>query len=100
MYTALGQEAVSAALRDLYTQSLFIVYLDEETIYQAFLSNAPPGSEEAFKTAYRRYHGGPIVDAVLADAPDLPPLVALYNATKGEDWSNNGNWLSNAPLGA
>ena len=98
-YAALGQEAVSAALRDLYTQSLFFVYLDEETIYYAFLSNTPPGSEEAFKTAYRRYHGGPIVDAILADAPDLPPLVALYNATNGEDWVNNGNWVSNAPLG-
>ena len=99
-YAALGQEAVSAALRDLYIQSLFFVYLDEETIYQAFLSNVPAGSEEAFKTAYRRYHGGPIVDAVLADAPDLPPLVALYNATNGEDWVDNGNWVSNSPLGA
>ena len=100
MHAALGQEAVSAALRDLYTQSLFFVYLDEETIYQAFLSNTPPGSEEAFKTAYRLYHGGPIVDAILADAPDLPSLVALYNATNGDDWVNNGNWVSNAPLGA
>ena len=99
MHAALGQEAVSAALRDLYTQSLFFVYLDEETIYQAFLSNTPPGSEEAFKTAYRLYHGGPIVDAILADAPDLPSLVALYNATNGDDWVNNGNWVSNAPLG-
>ena len=99
MYAALGQEAVSAALRDLYTQSLFSVYLDEETIYQAFLSNTPPGSEEAFKIAYRLYHGGPIVDAILADAPDLPSLVALYNATNGDDWVNNGNWVSNAPLG-
>ena len=99
MHAALGQEAVSAALRDLYTQSLFFVYLDEDTIYHAFLSNTPPGSEEAFKTAYRLYHGGPIVDADLADAPDLPSLVALYNATNGDDWVNNGNWVSDAPLG-
>ena len=99
MYAALGPEAVSAALSDLYTQSLFFEYLNEDIIYQAFLSSVPPGKEEAFKTAYRRYHGGPIVDAVLADAPDLPPLVALYNATNGADWVNTENWMSNSPLG-
>ena len=99
LYATLGEEAVSAALRDLYTQSLFSVYLNEEIIYTAFLSNAPLGSEEAFKTAYRRYHGGSVVDAVSADAPDLHSLTALYQATLGEDWTNNGNWVSDVPLG-
>ena len=100
LYAALGGEAVSAALRDLYTQSQFFVYLNEAIIYTAFFSNTPPGSEEAFKTIYRQYHGGPIVDAVLADAPDLPALTALYDATLGEGWVNNGNWVGDAPLGS
>ena len=30
---------------------------------------------------------------------DREALVALYNATNGENWRNNGNWLSDAPLG-
>ena len=32
-------------------------------------------------------------------ASDRAALVALYNATDGPNWSNNTNWLSNAPLG-
>ena len=30
---------------------------------------------------------------------DRAALAALYNATEGADWRNNGNWLSNAPMG-
>ena len=30
---------------------------------------------------------------------DREALVALYNATDGENWSNSTNWLSDAPLG-
>ena len=30
---------------------------------------------------------------------DREALVALYNATDGENWSNSDNWLSDAPLG-
>ncbi len=30
---------------------------------------------------------------------DRAALVALYNATGGANWGNNGNWLSNAPMG-
>ena len=32
-------------------------------------------------------------------ASDRAALVALYNATDGANWGNNGNWLSNAPMG-
>ena len=32
-------------------------------------------------------------------ASDRAALVALYNATGGRNWRNNGNWLSNAPMG-
>ena len=38
-----------------------------------------------------------------ADAPTQAAyraaLVALYNATDGLNWENNGNWLSDAPIG-
>ncbi len=30
---------------------------------------------------------------------DRAVLIALYNATNGPDWTNNANWLSDAPLG-
>ena len=100
MYGALGEEAVSAALRELYTLSRIFERMNHDLIYYAFLSNAPPEKEEAFKAAYRRYHCGPAVDQAPADSPDRPPLVALYNATNGENWINTRNWLSDAPLGA
>ena len=32
-------------------------------------------------------------------ATDRAALVALYNATYGDNWTTNTNWLSNAPLG-
>ena len=30
---------------------------------------------------------------------DREALVALYNATDGPNWENNGKWLSDAPIG-
>ena len=29
---------------------------------------------------------------------DREALIALYNATDGENWKDNDNWLSDAPL--
>ena len=33
------------------------------------------------------------------DSPDGAALAALYNATGGDSWQDNDNWLSDAPLG-
>ena len=33
------------------------------------------------------------------DNPDRAVLVALYEATNGDNWTNNTNWLSDRPLG-
>ena len=33
-----------------------------------------------------------------AQEEDRAALVALYNATGGENWTNNTNWLSSAPI--
>ena len=100
MYAALGPDAVSAALRELYLQTVISHRLSHDSIYHAFQSNVPVVKEESFRTAWLRYHGSPVIDRVHADSPDLPALVALYNATDGEHWVNNRNWLSDAPLGA
>ena len=35
-----------------------------------------------------------------SDPDDKAVLVKLYNATNGDDWANNDNWLSDEPLGA
>ena len=40
----------------------------------------------------------PTLDLVAIEA-DRQALVALYNATDGPNWTNNENWLSDAPLG-
>ncbi len=100
MDAALGREAVSAALRELYAQALMLERLNHDSIYHAFQSNVPLGKEESFRTAWLRYHGSPVIDRPHADHPDRPALVALYNATDGQNWINNRNWLSDAPLGA
>ena len=41
---------------------------------------------------------GPVVPAH-AESPDKPALVSLYMAADGEHWLNNGNWLSEVPVG-
>ena len=42
---------------------------------------------------------GPAVEARAQDlASDRQALIALYNATDGENWANNENWLSDEPL--
>ena len=100
VYQSLGQYAVSAALRELYERSQFFEILTEDTIYHAFLSSAPDGKEEAFNAVYRRYHAGSASNSLPGGSLDRSSLVALYHATGGEQWRENRNWTSAAPLGA
>ena len=37
--------------------------------------------------------------AQVTQSPDRAALTALYNATDGENWRNNTNWMSDKPLG-
>lgn len=99
MHEEVGPETVAAAIRELYDQALLLEATDAEAIYYAFLSNVSEGKEGAFQAAYSRYHGGPTPDPP-SRSPEFPSLVALYNATSGEHWAHNRNWLSEAPLGA
>ena len=39
------------------------------------------------------------VRTIVKHATDRDALVALYNATDGDNWYDNTNWLSDAPLG-
>ena len=38
------------------------------------------------------------IDLPFCNNPDRDVLVAIYNATDGDNWANNTNWLTDAPL--
>ena len=101
MYTILGEEGVSAALRDLHSHVIDTRSSPhEDLIYQTFAKYTPSGKNEEFQAAYRRYHGGPII-ALAPPAEDRrTALAALYHATQGSSWAISDNWLSDMPLGA
>ena len=58
MYEILGEEAMSAAMRELY-----LLHIERDSpvaegeIYRVFLAHTPPGKEADFREAYRRLHG-------------------------------------------
>ena len=60
-YNALGRDAVSSALKELYllTRSEHRPVTEEE-IYRAFLSSTPPEKVADFNELYRKIHGGEI----------------------------------------
>ena len=41
---------------------------------------------------------GLLTDRIALEMSDRAALVALYNATNGDDWRNSANWLSDLPL--
>ena len=107
VYRALGHEVVSSALRELYETSLTPMRRsaaeEEDEIYQAFLTTTPSSQRGEFRFWYHCLHGRPIPGYTPAPKPSPSPeirdaLVALYNATNGPGWTNNENWLSEAPL--
>ena len=59
LFNLLGEEATSAALRELYLMS---GEQGEEDFYRVFLKHTPPGLEDEFRDLYRRLHGGPAAD--------------------------------------
>ena len=57
----LGEDRLSAVLRELYYLSLdrgTLLPGSEEEIFDIFLINTPVGQEEEFRSLYRRLHGG------------------------------------------
>ena len=59
VFDTIGEDAMSAAVRDLYLQSLDSGQPPtEEEIYRVFLEHAPADKKEAFRDVYQRLHGG------------------------------------------
>ena len=58
VFSLIGQQAMSAALRDLYVSDRDErLPTTEEAIYNAFLTNTPADKQAAFSDLYRRLHG-------------------------------------------
>ena len=64
LYAAIGEEAMRAALKELYLSSLDGIPTEEE-IYDSFSRHAPAGSSEAFDAVYSLLHG-------FTDFKDIP----------------------------
>ena len=63
LFELLGEEAMSAALRELYLLSeMERRDQSEEDFYRIFLKHTPLGLEDEFRDLYRRLHGGPYAD--------------------------------------
>ncbi len=63
LFELLGEDAMSAALRELYLQpELEGRDLTEEDFYRAFLKHTPPELGDEFRDLYKRLHGGPYAD--------------------------------------
>ena len=59
VYDAIGEDTMSAAVRELYLQSLDSGQpAEKEDIFRAFLKHAPSDKKDAFLDVYRRLHGG------------------------------------------
>ena len=59
VYETLGEEATSAALREIFLLAQSEGRrVNEEEVYQAFLKSTPPGLEAEFRALYRELHGG------------------------------------------
>ena len=59
VYDAIGEDAMSAAVRELYVESRDSGRpATEEEIYRAFLKHTPYDKKEAFLDVYQRLHGG------------------------------------------
>ena len=126
IYNSLGHDLVSSSMQDIYLKGT-TSYLppSEVEIYETFLTNTPAAEQDDFRELYLCLHGRPIPGYVSVGGPKsgiecptdlqagptpIPPqtegtvagdraaLVALYHATTGANWTNDSNWLSDAPL--
>ena len=61
----------------------------------SFLAVGAPGGDGNVDQSGTAYVYGPFGTT----SPDRSALAALYASTDGDQWTNNTNWLSNAPLG-
>ena len=101
MYEGLGKETVSASLREL-SEYGGTRETREERVYEVFRSNTSPGSRAKFEDLYARLHGLPppgwTPSGPVPSTPDARALMALYNATDGQNWIGNHYWGSELPI--
>lgn len=90
VYDAIGEDATSAAVGELYLQASDSGRpATEEDIYRAFLKNTPYDKKEAFLDVYRRLHGGAFAfddvdfDDDHGDEPDLATEIAVGETVEG-----------------
>ena len=77
---------------DDYDDSLFVLRSKSSGIRIPL----DPGSYIVEATTYAGTATGDFTLTIIR--PELAALHALYNATGGANWTNSGNWLSDAPL--
>ena len=81
LYEAMGEDAMSSALRDIYLLSSQayvgrdehgIMRPSERDVYGIFLEHTPPSRRNVVRRIYQSIHGGPFVD----DQVDVPGVFA------------------------
>ena len=91
IFETIGEDAMSAALRELYLQSYDSGQAaDEEAIYNAFLKHTSDDKKEDLRDLYRKLHGGAFVfsegafDDDHGDEAGLATEIAVGEAVMGE----------------
>ena len=62
-FDLMGEEGMTAALRELSTLVELRGDAAEEAVFRTLLSHTPPDRQEEFRELYRRLHGGPYADS-------------------------------------
>ncbi len=69
LFDVLGQEGLASAVRQLHQANTDDTKPSDEDIYEAFFTNTPPDSVEAFKELFDRLYGPPL-EIPDSDSPD------------------------------
>ena len=91
IFQAIGEDAMSAAVRELYLQTYDSRQdLDEEAIYNAFMKHAPTDKKETLRGLYQTLHGGAFAfddvdfDDDHGDEAGLATEIAVGSTVMGE----------------
>ncbi len=91
-YTARTNAAGEYSFENLHAGTYSVSISEYDTLEYGFDPTTKSVTVDLRETAVVQFKG------VWLGA-DRAALVALYNATDGPNWVNNGNWLTDAPLG-
>ena len=97
-FETIGEQAISAALRELYLSNTSSRALrsgqagqppSEEAVYDTFLKHSPPDKKVEFRNLYRRLHGGQYAlsdTEFLDDHGDEPRTASAVEVGKSVGW--------------